>query len=561
MQSQAAAGFYGKLPCKGDFLQRHVSQEFVDAWDAWLQQCLFSSREQLQERWLDAYLTSPVWRFALAAGACGGGTYAGVMLPSVDRVGRYFPLTVVIQLSTEDCLLELAGELGRQWFDSAEALALGALQAHDLDLATFAEQLVALGTPSPEPGASDSAYLRKLLQDSQFGRRPGQWQIPLPDVHSLQRVISVFASRELERSLRPLALFWTDGSDLIAPCALWCRGLPPATSFAAMIAGEWQNFGWESLGPPSPAGRSGSPADTPRAWVTDAAVLVTEGGGVSEVKAGGAWEGKAGAMSEAKAGWASQAKADPVEIVVHQATLTRKPGCEPRVYFVSRPELGLWAVSCSEEQGPPGTGAAQAAADALYDISAAGSLASLAEEVRRQIETVRAKVLIAPRATGTACMGVAAVGVIAFLARDSECAVVLAGEAQAVRVRSGAVATIEGPSQSLRDVGDVLQSLHQPGDGTLLDLLTPGPTPNTGPVTVHYDTISAGDAWLLAGAQLFDPQQLTTLPASLSAERSTSPNAAMACVQHLARPGSEFGDEELPLMVLTAVSSATARLE
>src|SRR5882724_4478562 len=113
MQTASAAGFYGKLPCKGDFLQRRVTQEFVDTWDAWLQQCLLTSRQSLQERWLDAYLTSPVWRFALAEGVCGSGAYVGVMVPSVDRVGRYFPLTLVAQLNTEDCLLEVASEAGR----------------------------------------------------------------------------------------------------------------------------------------------------------------------------------------------------------------------------------------------------------------------------------------------------------------------------------------------------------------------------------------------------------------------------------------------------------------
>ena len=37
-------GFYGKLPSHGDFLRRRVSDAFVDAWDAWLRECLASSR-------------------------------------------------------------------------------------------------------------------------------------------------------------------------------------------------------------------------------------------------------------------------------------------------------------------------------------------------------------------------------------------------------------------------------------------------------------------------------------------------------------------------------------
>ena len=49
------------------------------------------SRDALGEGWLETYLTAPVWRFALAAGCCGPAA-AGIWLPSVDRVGRYYPL-------------------------------------------------------------------------------------------------------------------------------------------------------------------------------------------------------------------------------------------------------------------------------------------------------------------------------------------------------------------------------------------------------------------------------------------------------------------------------------
>jgi type VI secretion system protein ImpM len=144
MQTATAVGFYGKLPCNGDFLQRRVPQEFIDVWDPWLQECIHASREALREDWLNAYLTSPVWRFVLAEGVCGSGAYAGVMLPSVDRVGRYFPLTIVAQLNVDDCVLEIACDCAQQWFTSAEALALGALEAADLDLVTFDTQVASL---------------------------------------------------------------------------------------------------------------------------------------------------------------------------------------------------------------------------------------------------------------------------------------------------------------------------------------------------------------------------------------------------------------------------------
>ena len=90
-------GFFGKLPSHGDFLRRRASDAFVDAWDAWLRECLAASREALGERWLDVYLTSPAWRFVCAAGTCGPAPVIGLMVPSVDRVGRYFPLTLVAE--------------------------------------------------------------------------------------------------------------------------------------------------------------------------------------------------------------------------------------------------------------------------------------------------------------------------------------------------------------------------------------------------------------------------------------------------------------------------------
>ena len=57
-----------------------------------------TSRAALGDRWLDLYLTSPAWRFACAAGVCGPAPVVGLMAPSVDRVGRYFPLALVAEI-------------------------------------------------------------------------------------------------------------------------------------------------------------------------------------------------------------------------------------------------------------------------------------------------------------------------------------------------------------------------------------------------------------------------------------------------------------------------------
>jgi len=121
-------GLYGKLPSHGDFLRRRTSDTFVDVWDSWLQECMAASRAALNDRWLDLYLTSPAWRFACDAGVCGPEPVVGVMVPSVDRVGRYFPLTLVAVLPPDVSVLS-AATATTMFFESAERLLVETLEA------------------------------------------------------------------------------------------------------------------------------------------------------------------------------------------------------------------------------------------------------------------------------------------------------------------------------------------------------------------------------------------------------------------------------------------------
>ena len=59
------AGFYGKLPARGDFVRGALPRDFTDRWDAWLAPAIAGSRERMGEAWLPAFLEAPVWRFAL----------------------------------------------------------------------------------------------------------------------------------------------------------------------------------------------------------------------------------------------------------------------------------------------------------------------------------------------------------------------------------------------------------------------------------------------------------------------------------------------------------------
>ena len=78
-EAEGLPGLYGKLPARGDFVRRRLPLAFVEPWDGWLQEAIVASRRALGERWLDVYLTSPMWRFALSAGLCGEPAAAGRM--------------------------------------------------------------------------------------------------------------------------------------------------------------------------------------------------------------------------------------------------------------------------------------------------------------------------------------------------------------------------------------------------------------------------------------------------------------------------------------------------
>ena len=231
-------GFYGKLPCRGDFLQRRAPVSFVDVWDAWLQECMHASKEQLQDKWLDAYLTGPVWRFVLDVGVGGDDGYAGILVPSVDRVGRYFPLTIVARIAAGHCPLDVACG-ANAWFEAAEALVLDALEAESLDIDAFDERVARLRAPLAAASASESVSLMHALSSSAFPLQAAECHVPIESAKSLQRAINALAYREMSRGLKPLTLWWTDGSKALGASLLTLRGLPDAPTFAAMLSGDW----------------------------------------------------------------------------------------------------------------------------------------------------------------------------------------------------------------------------------------------------------------------------------------------------------------------------------
>lgn len=119
-------GAFGKMPTIGDFFNVNPPAGFIPIWDNWLQNGILSTSQALADRWDENYMNAPIWRFALSSGLAGQQKVLGVLMPSVDRVGRRFPLTLMAPLETEGTAV-LDHFMADSLFADLETLALDAL--------------------------------------------------------------------------------------------------------------------------------------------------------------------------------------------------------------------------------------------------------------------------------------------------------------------------------------------------------------------------------------------------------------------------------------------------
>jgi type VI secretion system protein ImpM len=175
MGTDAVAGWYGKLPMLGDFAHRRLPAEFIRTCDNWLAECIASSRQSLGDAWLDRYLHAPLWSFAWAPQVVDDGWWFGVMMPSADAVGRYFPLVIALRSPTIPYGSKGLDRLA-QWFDHAADCAVGALaqgatvEAFDADLQTpWAALLADDGVPTVDERGERRWISPRLRFPESFG--------------------------------------------------------------------------------------------------------------------------------------------------------------------------------------------------------------------------------------------------------------------------------------------------------------------------------------------------------------------------------------------------------
>ena len=231
----SAAGFCGKLPIRADFVTRRVPLAYVERWHDWLAEALAAVRDALGEGWLDAYLYGPIWRFAVPAGLAGPHAVAGTLMPSVDSVGRYFPLTIALPLASTPALANMVMH-GRGWFEDAEAFSLAALEG-EIDIDALGERLAALPLPPITAGSSSGA-----IGAPSAIARPGIAFILGAEDGAGENLLAQHAGPNLAAGN---SVWWTRGAERMPPAVAMASALPAPASFAAMLSGEWAKYGWQ----------------------------------------------------------------------------------------------------------------------------------------------------------------------------------------------------------------------------------------------------------------------------------------------------------------------------
>jgi type VI secretion system protein ImpM len=232
MKVDSITGLFGKLPAHGDFIHRNLSLDVVTPWDEWLQHFIAGTQEQLGESWLDIYLTSPIWRFVFTSGVIDAQAWAGVLLPSVDRVGRYFPLTVLTRIPAGLNPLVFLAQYN-EWFAVMEELTLqaldGELNADDLmqQINSVDMQLDASYTRNPNRTSGDA-----MVIDMEF------------EEQSAATAYAYLLDSLLVQDGHSYSAWSTSGSERVMPCVFTSRNLPAIDGSAAMLDGRWQHWQW-----------------------------------------------------------------------------------------------------------------------------------------------------------------------------------------------------------------------------------------------------------------------------------------------------------------------------
>lgn len=220
-------GLYGKLPSRRDYVAVSAPQEFMAVWEPWIEAAVSASRATLGGAWKDVFLRAPIWRFWLGP-ALAGRAVAGAFMPSMDGVGRYFPLTA---FALEDGHARIPPphlDAQDRFFDALEDFLLATL-----DQASTFEDAKARLEALPAPSSTEEALptgVRRVTGGALAARLgDGPAQAPL----------AILAGADAAATHAHSTVWWTSGGEDYPPLGLFAVKMPDPYLMTGMLTGRF----------------------------------------------------------------------------------------------------------------------------------------------------------------------------------------------------------------------------------------------------------------------------------------------------------------------------------
>lgn len=164
--SAHAVVYFGKLPCRGDFVRSATSPAMIQSLDRWLSSGIELMADDAH--WKQMYDQAPNARFVML-GAQRSAAMAGYLVPSADAAGRRFPFLVATTLEIEPDQAGLTPLMLEPVWSRLAALGNGARHART-DAATVLSDLNSAHSPTPRAAAEAREDYRAFLEQTTLGQ-------------------------------------------------------------------------------------------------------------------------------------------------------------------------------------------------------------------------------------------------------------------------------------------------------------------------------------------------------------------------------------------------------
>jgi type VI secretion system protein ImpM len=227
-----AIGVFGKYPGKRDFVAFGLPQAVLGPIEGWLQSALAASQNQLGGRWQDYYMVMPIWRFRIGSEITGSDCL-GALMPSVDGVGRYFPLLITAIAEPGSAYPVFEHENQLDWFASIEQRLLSTLDENEVpEAATLCQNLEEAPSVIGETNNGGNLAIETLNKGFSLSASPDA-TVEAKDALSLSKIIET----EALMASKSRSSWWTHGGEFVPAQYISSAGMPDPYHFVRMMGG------------------------------------------------------------------------------------------------------------------------------------------------------------------------------------------------------------------------------------------------------------------------------------------------------------------------------------